>query len=696
VIMTTDAPDVSALTPVDEPDTSRQPNIDEQQATLLDIAGMLSLTRTDSELVTIDAIAKMLGAHAAEIDANGRWRRALLAGDVQAVGAEIGMRTELRQELANLRQNQSDLRVRFSSLETNIARLEGELVRRRHEAEDAQLEQQIEALRHEESEAQRRAANDPSDNAQSNEEIAAKRKAAIALLEKNYQAALAVERPSFQRAERLAARSITQTVAGFLLWLGYGSVAATGAVLALMMNGGDSGQFVVIIEAWRGIVDSIGLSSVWQKLVAGVGLVAVLLALVGSSIVAAERWLLKKREDWNRDEQRNRDPQVNLSPQSITRKTYTQFIAILPFLFGAGIIATILSVTPVHKEGGRSETVLTSVLPTLGYAFVGIVIAFLATAVFVMYVVRIIEPRSKDSEERTNVLKAGWEFVVPPLVLVVAVAATPFILNSSASTPAVHIVAGEWVPWAAFMLMSSLALACGVVYHGVFKDAKMARERLATIESQLDSERRLLAGGVPKDEVITRDYGEELRRIDALRRDLRLGRLGVSISARNEDTPMLVRAWRWLRRPAGGNGADDRAATILGPSTGGYRPIDYAVAADVISDLAKYRSERAFTVAELGNVEDAIRRSEQFAAFEVMLPLKRKLAALKGDIDASEAEDIERKNRAAITGEILTLGVKGVIANGKAVKPFFNGVRADLAERVPYMAIGDTQGDDHE
>ena len=678
--MMTDASGVSAIVKVSESEPAR-PNLDAEQVTLLDTAAMLSLTSTNSDAIVSNAIMRMLGAHADEIDANGASRRARMNGEVRANEVEIAERRRLCDQLPELYRTRADRRDRITALEHTIAVLESELVRRRHAAEEAQIKQQIDALRQEELEAQLRAANVLPTESEDAAQIAERHRISITIVKEKLAEVIAAEKPALDRAAALAARSITQTVAGFLLWLGYGSVAATGAVLALIMNSGESGQFGVLIEGWRAIVESIPPQSAALRLFTGVLLVAALLTLVGLSIWAAEKLLLKDREDWKRDEHRNREPHVNLSPQSITRKTYTQFIALLPFLFAAGVIATILAVTPL--PGTNGSEMLTSVLPTLGYAFVGIVIAFLATAVFVMYVVRIVEPRHiVDEDKRPSVLAAAWEFVIPPLVLVIAVVGAPLLLSTTNGSNV--IAAREWVPWSAFMLLSSLALACGVVYHGVFKDARTSRDRIEALEAQLALQHELLSGGAPPaDAAITRDYAEELHRLRSLRRDLRLRRLGVSITGRSDDASALVRAWRWIRRqPVVSAGAPANG-------TAAYRPIDYedVDGANVIADLARARSERTQAAAELAMTEQSIQRLEELTSFEVMLPLLRRTETVRGEIDASNADDAELKSRAKITGEMLLLHARTVTSNGSSIRPFFEGVREDLSKRVPFTAI---------
>jgi hypothetical protein len=699
--MPIDTTDVSSLVHVSESDVSRQPALAEEQSLLQDQAAMLSLMRPESEETVVDAIRKMLTAHCAEIDANGRWRRARLTGTVNAFQQEIVLRNALLPEHVKLVQQRTALRDRCSTLDHEIARLKGDLVRRHHAAEDEQLDAQVAALRTEEAEAQRRASSIATDDAENADDQAIGREERIRLLETKRSETVAAAAPAVKRADGLKARFVTQTVAGFLLWLGYGSVAATGAVLALMMNGGDSGQLGAVVEAWRSIIDSFGLAQTWLRVIAGAALVAALLALIGGSIASAERLFLKKRKDWNTDERRKREPHVNLSPQSITRRTYTQYIALLPFLFGAGILATILVVTPLPVSPAtaangvapqENTAVLTSVLPTLGYAFVGIVIAFLATAVFVMYVVRIVEPR-QTGDGTTSVLRAGWEFIVPPVVLLIAVAATPFLLNQATSGP--RIAGREWVPWAAFMLVSSLCLACGVVYHGVFKDAKTARATIDAIDTQLDRERGIAGDQGQRDDAIANDYEEELRRLQAVRRDLRLARLGVSITGRKDDSSVLVRAWRWVRRRKPASDGGSPHVGVSGDSET-YQPIVYDVAGDVLADLARCRSERAFVMLDLEKVEEAIGRCEKFTAFEVMLALRQRIEIVKGDRDASIAEDAERKQRAAINGEVLTLGARSVFASGATVKPFFDGVRADLARHVQQAIDAPAGGHDHE
>ncbi|HEX7833377.1 MAG TPA: hypothetical protein VF787_27250 [Thermoanaerobaculia bacterium] len=693
--MTTDATEGAAADSMSdsamrapEPDAPQPLVLPDERVALLDVAASITLARGDSEAAVLATIDEAFKAHAEEIDARGSRHREAIRGDVAALEAEIVLRDEMRVELDTLKRRRSSLQVSCATLEALIAGLEAGLIKQRHEAENAQLRKQLAALDEEEQEAQRRAASITTGNALDAAEVPAHREESIRFLEQKYTAIVATAAPALEREQALAARSITQTVSGFLLWLGYGSVAATGAVLALMMNGGDTAQFGLVIDGWRAIVESIPGDSVIARLGAGVVLVAVLLILVGASIDTAERFLLKKRDDWNREEQRHREPHVNLSPQSITRKTYTQFIALLPFLFAAGILGTILAVTPARESatdvGGNTTNAITSVLPTLGFAFVGIVIAFLATAVFVMYVVRIVEPRA-TGETRNGVFRNGWEFIVPPFLLIIAVVGTPLLLRS-APTPSSSLanppIATVWVPWAAFMLISSLCLACGVVYHGVFKDAKTARERIDEIQAQLDVERALLVtGAIPRDEAIAERYAEERRRLLGLQRDLQLGRLGVTLNRGSNGSSVLKRAWRWIVRRRTG----DVMVSVPGHAPPSFRPIDYETSGQLIEDLAKARTERANALAELNELEGSIHSAVQHTAIELRLSLVQRKAALDGAANAVQYEILEEKSQFAVVHQHLRLQACSVMANALSVKPFLEGVRADLAQRVPYV-----------
>jgi hypothetical protein len=276
-----------------------------------------------------------------------------------------------------------------------------------------------------------------------------------------------------------------------------------------------------------------------------------------------------------------------------------------------------------------------SIFPTIGYSFIGIAIAFLATGVFMMYFIRVIEPRSADRP----VLRHSWEFTVPPLLLVMALGFAPFELSISA---------GTWLPWAAFMLMSSLALACGLVFHGIFKDARMARDRVKKIERQLH---RLT--GVPFDE-------EESLISDARRRLLRL--------------IQQIRDGRVQHETADGAQTDGEpnVSTFLVPP---YRGVDMIVAPEVVIAIEHHRLTLRRVEDDLREIQAAISQLEQQVAPETLRRLRERQHLLRGMNSALLSHQDERRCHVQVDHEILLLKIAVTERATQTVGPLIKSVR---------------------
>jgi uncharacterized protein YdcH (DUF465 family) len=342
-----------------------------------------------------------------------------------------------------------------------------------------------------------------------------------------------------------------------------------------------------------------------------------------------------------------------MSPQALTPRTYSGFVALLPFAFAIATIMTILALAPpvTTATGDAEDAFLASVFPGVGYSFVGITIAFLSTAVFTMYFIYIFQPRGSS---RTSLLRASWEFAVAPVMLVLALALAPLY---------VKVDAARWLPWAAFMLLSSFSLAAGLVFHGVFKDARRARERVRKVDRQLQ---RLT--GVPADAEDESESTERperrpspLRWLEQTARRTRLGRamIGAPTEAADAD--------------------DGEAQTRRGSSTAlvpGYRTIDVIVAPELVHQLEAKRAAAARIAADLDDLNAAISDLEEVLSFEAMSTLSRRLLMLKAIKVALVSHQEERRQHAMIAKELLLLKVGGTSQSAHAIAPLFASVRS--------------------
>jgi hypothetical protein len=94
--------------------------------------------------------------------------------------------------------------------------------------------------------------------------------------------------------------------------------------------------------------------------------------------------------------------------------------------------------------------------------------------VFALYVIKVIERRGRDG---ASSWRRSWEIAVPPLAIFVAFGV------AMARAQADRYV---WGALAMFMVLSSIGLAYGVVYRGMFRDADEVERMLRTCEGDIE------------------------------------------------------------------------------------------------------------------------------------------------------------------------------------------------------------------
>jgi hypothetical protein len=610
---------------------------------LVDAAAMLRLTTGDAVRVR-DAVNVVAEAHEDELTQNLATRQALLEGELAFAEEDLACRTALVPQLEANYETRANLRNAREAVAASIVELEVSILEKRQRAEEERLDRELERLRQQELDAREHTGPATEQPLESAAETA--RRKQIENLQRRKDEIIASEAGTMEREERLRARSITRTVAGFLLWLGYASVVATGSVLAIVISDASAFDLTPFTEAMHGLVASVFPSMPpWVRLFVALALVLMLLWLVVRVFIAFDKLL---RDQWQWHEKTTGDASAQMSPQALTPKTYSAFVAVFPFLFAIAAVMTILALVPGNPGRGRNGTILTSIIPGVGYSFVGIAIAFLATAVFAMYFVYIIQPRG---ERRGSVLREGWEFAVPPLLLLTALALAPLYQDVSAA---------RWLPWASFMLLSSLVLACGLVFHGIFKDAKRARERLRKVDRRLQ---RLT--GVPAEDL--EDDGSDATVVDrpiATRRSA-LERLAMRIR--------LARDYIDGRTRNGEEVRPDRLPQLALVPT--YRTLDVLVAPEVVRQLEGRRAAAARIDNDLVDLDAAIKELETAVSFAAMSHLRRRVQMLKAIKVALVPQQEERRQHARIAKELLLLKIGSSDAAAGAVDPLFSAIR---------------------
>ena len=295
-----------------------------------------------------------------------------------------------------------------------------------------------------------------------------------------------------RRLAPLIERRITKTVAGFLLWVGYGSFAAIGSTIALLLPsiGDDSSPLAQILTSVRAVLA--GFPSGWPLLGvlgASLALMLAVVAMFGALVWGNDRLLQRFDGDWRREarlagrgkgknsnkEKTRRFEIGNLQPVEIRRTAYVQMLASLPYVVVTGALTCLLAASahPAGRALLSTAPAKTSVSASIVATYLGTVVALLTTASFIMYIIRIIDPRDASASAGAR-WRDGWEFLLIPIVLVIA------IVHAAATTT--NGSAQVWGSLALFMLLSCLAVAHGVIFRGLFYDVdRIERERKRSV-----------------------------------------------------------------------------------------------------------------------------------------------------------------------------------------------------------------------
>jgi hypothetical protein len=619
---------------------------------LLDLASIDVLTRTEPSSLVAPALTDVLEAHELELTENLKTRLALLDGELNFVGADLERRTTLVRRLEENYTLRTRLHTALDETGAELTRLGIELLSRRHHAEEERLQQELDRLTEVPAPAPAATA------AESEVADEPPPQTPLAELRQQRQEMLNAETPTFAREAQLRAYWITRTVAGFLLWLGYASVVATGAVLAMLMSGAKAFEFQPLVAGTRVLVTSVFPSlPLWTRLFIALGLLVALARIVVFVFVRTDK-LLRKHWDWGNDKKVRGDATAQMAPQALTPRTYARFIATLPFAFTVGVLIVILALAPASTDQNGGTAALTSIFPTVGYSFIGITIAFLSTAIFVMYFIHLLRPRA----EGVPVLRRGWEFAVPPLLLITALAVTAFRSD---------VPATRWLPWAAFMLLSSLALAGGLVFHGLFKDAKVARDRIRKLDKRIE---RLT--GVPADEDDDENETEaspqvsERRRLERSLRHYRLRTFSLRAGDRGTSA-------------APSDGAGIAPAILSGDLVTDFRAVDLVVAPELVQNIQARRAVHARLVRELEELSRAIAGLEEALSFVAMNQLVRRQHLLTAIRIALPSHQEERRQHARIAKRLLELRVAATDSATQAIAPLFETAREQAIASVP-------------
>lgn len=573
---------------------------------------LLVLCDGDAEIPT-GVLAKIGADQAAAIASHGEGDRAVLASSMTLLDGRIRSRIELREQLARDREEQARLRTEIGKLTDDADRINREIrakriaeIERRIADEAAKLDvdrqkaiDDLQAVTLKEYERQKA----------SWEGTAEDRQRRVEVLSNIQERGRLVVEATAARASKLNDRMITKTVAGFLAWLGYATVPATGAVLAMLLEGSKFSLDWVLIVAGTFGREIPGPSFVrFFVLVAFFG---VCLLLLLGSVLLVDKLVSRFDDNWPEQDLSN-GVTIQLGGGGITRRSYVRLLASLPYVFaGCMLVAFVASAGSVSapKE-------LQSLLPTITNAVIGSAIALLATAVLMMYAIRIIEPREAGV---AKTVRRAWEFVVAPLAMIIAVAI-------AVSLPTADRL--RWGGWTLFMLLSSLSLAYGLVYHGIYKDADKAYGRLQGIEKEIrvlvspPQPRALSAKLINQQINIQHEYARDALRLERLRRKYRLPtKQGSSASSSNGINGTERHWWSSILSVSGKR--EDRLEVS-------FDDLDSAIAPDLVDQLRSVTRRKAELEVLREEGRAAIRRKEELTSVEAIEGLQDRLATATG------------------------------------------------------------------
>lgn len=652
----------------------------ESREELLDIATVLTLCDSKPELL-LTTIVSMGNDQRESIRHTGEATRAVIRPHLQAVldliSTRLGLRAGLkvkRERVWELREEIASYDERISELEAKLAKLRREEIARRLETDSTVLKQEYDVNIREVSKA---LADETAAREKRWQEQQPTRAEQIKRLEGEAERARAVAAESAKRTAALGHQFVTYQMARFLSWLGYASVAATGAMWTLIVKEDATKDVAAVLASVHEFVSQLSSSPLLSYTGAGGVLLLSLAAVLGVAL-AVDQLLRRTFKSWGNDQAENERLSIQLNAISVSRRSYLQLVAALPFVFAGGLFLAFLAVGP---SGGARK--LENLLPTAAHTFIGSAIALLATAAFVMFAIKWVEPRLNGKEDGR-----GWEFVVPPSVLIIACVLASF------STSPNRLV---WGGWTLFMLLSSLALAYGLIYDGVYDESRWARRVLAGIEKEL-----IRANERPADDAARADAERRLAAVnERYRRDLadiqsraRANRSGSTMPQPTMPAspnvvvlaPAKVRTG-WMRRMIKNlfrkDSVEVAASSPTPPAQRTWDDIDVMMGEEIVHNIGVTRARQAARQAELTDLSTEIAEEVALSAWTAIEELLTKRANLAGIIDQSEARDRASQALMSKAEKELYERVRAAIAAASKLSGPFGSAAAEATPLTP-------------
>jgi hypothetical protein len=306
-----------------------------------------------------------------------------------------------------------------------------------------------------------------------------------------------------KRVEKLKNSGITRTVSGFLIWAGYLGFAAAGSAISYMLadrfprKGSDPWMALTGVTAFLRQLRADHGSLV--ALLAPIGFLLCLLAVFVGCIWLTDfllrlfdrRWARGKmsRKSAKKESFESSSPLspiaqiLNVKMPMVERASFIQLLASVPYVFAAGAAFLLLSVAGASLSQQNSADPAAGLVP----GYIGGVYALLATSVFILYILNVLQPRVDRLANKTatptirNLLAMHWELVVLLACLVLALAAVAFAPHGPIFTQAC------WGSLAIAMTLAGMGLAYGLIYSGQFRDLAWADRRRGEAKLEADS-----------------------------------------------------------------------------------------------------------------------------------------------------------------------------------------------------------------
>jgi hypothetical protein len=458
---------------------------------------------------------------------------------------------------------------------------------------------------------------------------------------------------------------VTKTVAGFLIWVGYGSFAAIGSALAILLDNNELDRSPLAgIFAGFGRIDPARWPWFLLGLLAAVALVY--LSLFGTD------WALRKVDpQWRREARKKRHDEMTLPTIRIRRESYVQSIAALPYVIIGTLLLWFMSIgQPAVKTATRQSPpdTLASQLPgqqipgKIVNAYLGTVIALLVTAVFVMYILKIVELRTKRYKLRW--LEA-WELTLIPLVLIGGIAVAIYAAGHGKTL---------WGILSLFMLLSCLAVAYGIVYRGMFKDVDRLRaERDRCLTGLYD-----LIGGPDAPALSEEEAARSRKSIDDYHQQWQ----ELDWADRTDSDPFgeLYEGENRAGFLSGLARLRSKKPTIPYGVMMALRVTDVEAAPSEVSELSEKRLDLSQIRSESQRLQTAIREAATWATPLTLAQMEIEKATFRQQASMLEAAHLTKVRELHAQHEVALSEFEAAYALGKLVKPLLD---AEAPQPVP-------------